>query len=989
MEHSISGNLNPTPTSGVATGDAERLEVDLNHERRKRRKTTSPKAKESSSYERDGQQPKLQYFLPRPNVATTDTTQTEGPIAVLADDVPRAVPLDQTHEQPSPVKNPLCPEVAQVHTTSTDPSNIPSTAATCDKTKDGNTDTADISENGPNTGQTSTSHGESKPKRILRLNPKTGTIGSPPSKKKDSRAEIPLKPARISPLKIPRSKIVIFQYGSDTNLPVELGSKIEQILQGTETAANFASKKPSPSRIPMSRKVVGANTAAPPHPFFLSKPTTKAQPVQEVTSLPSNVTSFARPKSPRRPPPKTSASTFSGFGGFGGSTAKLSRFPGAVEPAWPWKGMTHVRGHDETLNLPKMPDDSDHQLKTKKSKYQAIDVSAAEDVIAAMATELLIGPVVKSIKDINIDEYPKPPSCLRIPDRHFAPGSDLQERVRRELKTRFPLSNVNEGESSSEDDIRVHGPKTQIHPALTTTFATIATSLSAFDQFRCETQSWNHKYSPKATAEVLQTGPEAQILKNWLQSLTVMSVETGVGDRSRSRASSTSRRSVVPGKRKAKSKKLEGFVVSSDEDDGDMDEITEPEDGASPGGNDGLRKKTVVRAGNTAAKGSTRSSNAVVVSGPHGCGKTAAVYAVAKELGFEVFEINSGSRRTGKDIMEKVGDMTHNHLVQSSHNQAPAQPVDEDTRRIEDALEDDLISGRQGTMNSFFKPKEPTKPKPKSKKPDITTPQPEATKSSTAPKAPPKQQKQSLILFEEVDVLYEEDKNFWATVIALIVQSKRPIIMTCTDESTVPFDSMILHAIIRFTPPPTDLATDYMLLVAANEGHIIRRNAVKSLYESRQQDLRASLTELNFWCQFAVGDFKGGLEWLYPRWPPGVDLDDHGRTVRVISDGTYEAGMGWLSRDFLKDHLSQLDIEEETLHEAWDEWGLDIGDWHSSLDITSWANKRQSQSTGPGDNATSLGIYGDFLDAMSAADICSGGAFTPDNKVSYFVTAHF
>jgi hypothetical protein len=240
-----------------------------------------------------------------------------------------------------------------------------------------------------------------------------------------------------------------------------------------------------------------------------------------------------------------------------------------------------------------------------------------------------------------------------------------------------------------------------------------------------------------------------------------------------------------------------------------------------------------------------------------------------------------------------------------------------------------------------------------------------------------KKQKQSLILFEEVDVLYKEDTNFWATVYSLIAISKRPIIMTCNDESLVPIVDLTLHAILRFTPPPLDLAVDHMLLIAACEGHVLRQEPVKSLYEGRNLDLRASLTDLNFWCQFAVGDVKRGLDWYYPRWSRREDVDEIGNTIRVVSEGTYETGMGWLSQDFLESDIHHLDIEEEMLHEACDGWHMDVSDGPKSRSsLARWARKIQ-----PGENKSALAMYADFAEALSSADLCSDGIFAPDDQV--------
>lgn len=44
-------------------------------------------------------------------------------------------------------------------------------------------------------------------------------------------------------------------------------------------------------------------------------------------------------------------------------------------------------------------------------------------------------------------------------------------------------------------------------------------------------------------------------------------------------------------------------------------------------------------------------TNAIILSGPHGSGKSCSVYAIATELGFNVIELNASSRRTGLYII--------------------------------------------------------------------------------------------------------------------------------------------------------------------------------------------------------------------------------------------------------------------------------------------------------------------------------------------------
>jgi DNA polymerase III delta prime subunit len=828
-----------------------------------------------------------------------------------------------------------------------------------------------------------------KPQKVLRLNSKTGTIGSPPTKKATRNVTDSGKKTSVwKASRQPKTLIVTIKYGHNVASRSHMGQTINQMLNGTKP-----SPLPSTSCKP-AKTGQKAATLKSTHPFFLGKvmpilssdaadtavETIHIEP-KHTPKKTSMTLGEARSHSPikQRGQSATTAPVFHNFG----NASRILKFAGAVEPCWPPADMVHIRGSPirrvspTNAAPPKAAFSSE-----KKSKYTAIEPVAKDSILQIAASNLDLNRVLEDIQESDLDGFTEPERCLRIPKKHFESGIQIQRRVRRELSVQHQLSirtsTKKDSHSSSEDELQGGGKgRETIHPAILKVHDAIPTSLTAFDRSEYETQSWIHKYAPSAAAEVLQVGRESFILKDWMQALMVVSVEKGTPESS-SQSISVAPRSDKLEKRKRKSNKLEGFIISSDEDDDDLDEISDPEEQPLSHTRHGQHKKTVIRSGRTAQK----LKNAVVISGPHGCGKTAMVYAVARELGFEVFEINSSSRRSGKEVLERVGDMTRNHLVHPSHSHNPSNSQDE-VQEISDALAADIKSGRQGTMNSFFKPQ---------KKANSNTPAKLLSKArkkkdhETTPRRPlkttNKQQKQSLILLEEVDILFDEDKQFWATVMNLIAQSKRPVIMTCNDETVVPLQALALHAIIRLPPPLLDIAVDYMLVVAASEGHIVKRKAVKALYESRGYDLRASLTELDYWCQLGIGDLKGGLDWYYPRWPPGCDVDDHGNTIRVVSEDTYKYGMGWLGRDYLFGREEKPQVKEELLREACSSWELDIGNLQESLPLPHHNGETDSI-------LASLSLYETFTDTLSVADICARGSLAPGNQVSHASTIYF
>ncbi|OAR01575.1 hypothetical protein LLEC1_00874 [Akanthomyces lecanii] len=752
-------------------------------------------------------------------------------------------------------------------------------------------------------------------KKVLRFNMKTGTLGSPPKPKSLKRG----------------SRIVTIVYGHNADDRKRIGDKISQILAGQLRIEETAPKA--------KRTIQGKHQQANPkttHPFFAKGE--RSEPASGNERKRDTVFT-STPVSPRKPRNNFAPGKRSSFGIMSTGT----RVPGAKHPLWPPHGFNHVRGAQ--LNRPSATVPI-VRLK-KKSKGQTVSINSRDSILELLGRQLDLQSVKRSLPR-NDDLFLPPPADLRLPKRHFESGCKLANRIRSQIQS--DVTSLTSVRDMDEDDL-AREPSKPVHPAIYRHWQSLAVQLSAFDRSTCESMSWVSKYAPTSSPEVLQPGREVTLLKQWLEMLRVQGVESAGDGAAKSKSEI---------RRKKRKSKLDGFIVDSEDESGEMNELSDLDD--QPPSAKRRSRPSVARSLNLVGKDPSKLANTILLSGPHGSGKSASVYAVAKELGFEVFEINSSTRRSGKDILERVGDMTRNHLVQ--HHQSEASDSTE-------ATESEISSGRQCMMTSFFKTKTVAEKKRKPGK--LRTKADPGGKSSSS-----KSQKQSLILLEEVDILFEEDKQFWTSLQSLMSQSKRPFVLTCNDESAVPINTLDLHGIFRFLPAPESLAVDTCLLIAANEGHALKRDAVQALYRCRDYDLRATITDLQFWCQIGVGDRRGGHDWFYLRWPKGIDVDKQGQAVRVISEDTYETGMGWLSRDSILAAPDTQTMEREAAEQAWHFWHRDLSDWHGSKDLKTLAAVIPAEVPDRQQRLRVLDAYTEYYDALSCADVCAAGALSVD-----------
>eukprot|EP01133_Synstelium_polycarpum_P012641 gene12641-14849_t len=148
--------------------------------------------------------------------------------------------------------------------------------------------------------------------------------------------------------------------------------------------------------------------------------------------------------------------------------------------------------------------------------------------------------------------------------------------------------------------------------------------------------------------------------------------------------------------------------------------------------------------------GPTDLHSAIAVVGPSGCGKTSMVYTAGRQYTYHILESNASSRRSGRQITEMFGEATQSKNLVSS------------------------ISDRPKTNETGA----------------------------------------TLILFEEIDILFDDDKGFLSSLGSLISSSKIPIVLICNERLFEANDIEALH--VQHCDSLTLLTLLYFILMAEN-----------------------------------------------------------------------------------------------------------------------------------------------------------------------------
>ncbi|KAM6971931.1 ATPase family AAA domain-containing protein 5b, partial [Aplochiton taeniatus] len=272
--------------------------------------------------------------------------------------------------------------------------------------------------------------------------------------------------------------------------------------------------------------------------------------------------------------------------------------------------------------------------------------------------------------------------------------------------------------------------------------------------------------------------------------------------------------------------------------------------------------------------------NGILITGPSGVGKTASVYACALELGFKVFEVNASSQRSGRHLLTQLQEATQSHLVESQGNNNTLKPAYL-TNYTSSAIKPDPLPGKAVslkkavsttkkryrqkpngcnhgrksnpaaiTLANFWKMKCKAEslhldlPSENAEPQTSAVPPPGTDKLSTL--AQNKKIATSLILFEEVDIIFDDDVGFLAAIKTFMATTKRPVIMTTNDPSFRATFGSHLEEIVFKTPTLANVCS-YLQLLCLTEKLRADLSDITCLLRLTQGDVRRSLLQLQLW----------------------------------------------------------------------------------------------------------------------------------------------
>ncbi|KAF2291401.1 hypothetical protein GH714_023677 [Hevea brasiliensis] len=261
--------------------------------------------------------------------------------------------------------------------------------------------------------------------------------------------------------------------------------------------------------------------------------------------------------------------------------------------------------------------------------------------------------------------------------------------------------------------------------------------------------------------------------------------------------------------------------------------------------------------------------NVLLITGLVGSGKSAAIYACAKEQGFRVLEVNTSECRNGAAVKERFGVLDSQSTLDSqllqwsqestlefqimdiikppaAHpNGKMVQEIDSEVIEVISIADEDISHEATETFEKVV------------------------YKDSSV--ACGQGQLKPLILFEDVDVIFSEDRGFISAIQQISGKVKWPVILTTNSDKPVLPDNLDRLELCFKRPLEKELF-QHLYMVCSAEKANVQPHLVEQLIEFCQRDMRKIIMHLQFWCQGE--QFRKGNEVRRLFSPMPFDLED-------------------------------------------------------------------------------------------------------------------
>ncbi|XP_035747523.1 ATPase family AAA domain-containing protein 5 [Egretta garzetta] len=487
---------------------------------------------------------------------------------------------------------------------------------------------------------------------------------------------------------------------------------------------------------------------------------------------------------------------------------------------------------------------SNSQFPVRKYFYKFLKKQTERLVFENSTQESRDGTADSEVKQKHSDNWKETKRKRKETEDHKSKRRKQIESTETEIKSRVSRNLISpvSGEKQAEIGQATHLGKNKTQkPDVMTGDPEYLSEPNTLSGVEKEDMLWTEKYQPQDSSELVGNKKEIERLHSWLKEW-------------KKRADWEEKRNQ---KGEKEDKEHEDFLDSLDFKD-DKSDIEEE----------------------------TSLCNTVLITGPPGVGKTAAVYACAQELGFKIFEVNASCQRSGRQILSQLKEATQSHQVDkkginahkpcffNSCSSAKSPKKMYSPKKVISPRKPPLSPKGAGlkrslppkTLANYFKisskrndgavtSQEKKKGNTQNSREEKEDTQIKSVNKELEGGEPNRKSATSLILFEEVDIIFDEDAGFLSAIKTFMATAKRPVILTTNDPTfSLTFDGYFEE--INFRTPSLINAASYLQVLCLAENLRTDVKDLAALLTTNNCDIRQSVLYLQFWVRSGGGCLK-------------------------------------------------------------------------------------------------------------------------------------